>query len=95
MDAEVDLAHWPPHTDARVVGVDVDTATRLRVGELGLRPGTVVQVTHRAAFGGRVIAVGADRFAVDPATCASIRVEPVPGPAAAHPVVTRTGRVAR
>lgn len=73
----MDLAHWPPHTDARVVGVDVADVDRLRVGELGLRPGAVVRVTHRAAFGGRVVAVGAERFALDAATCALVRVAPV------------------
>jgi ferrous iron transport protein A len=34
-------------------------------------------VTHRAAFGGRVVGIGADRFAVDAATCARIEVAAV------------------
>ncbi|MBD3778560.1 FeoA family protein [Cellulomonas sp. ES6] len=75
----MDLAHWPTGTDARVLAVDVDATARLRVGELGLRPGAVVRVTHRAAFGGRVVAIGAQRFAVDAATCARVRVSDLAG----------------
>lgn len=75
----MDLAHWPTGTDARVLAVDVGAAARLRVGELGLRPGAVVRVTHRAAFGGRVVAIGAQRFAVDAATCARVVVEGLAG----------------
>lgn len=74
----MDLLHWPPGADARVVAVDVERSARFRVGELGLRPGAVVRVTHRAAFGGRVVAIGAERFAVDAATCARIEVAEVP-----------------
>ncbi len=61
-------------TDGLVVRVDVDPSAVLRLSELGLRPGATVQVTHRAAFGGRVVGIGADRFAVDAATCAQIEV---------------------
>lgn len=70
----MDLAHWPPGTDARVLAVDMPDAARFRAGELGLRPGAVLRVTHRAAFGGRVVAIGAERFAVDAATCARIEL---------------------
>ncbi|BDO43520.1 FeoA family protein [Cellulomonas sp. NTE-D12] len=64
-------------TVARIVRVDVDPAARLRFGELGLRTGALVQVTHDVGAQGRVVAVGADRFALDSATCARITVEPV------------------
>ena len=67
---------------ARIVRVDVEPAARLRFGELGLRAGALVQVTHDVGAQGRVVAVGADRFALDAATCARITVEPAPGPAA-------------
>ena len=63
-------------TVARIVRVDVDPAARLRFGELGLRAGALVQVTHDVGAQGRVVAVGADRFALDSATCARITVEP-------------------
>lgn len=61
---------------ARIVRVDVEPAVRLRFGELGLRAGALVQVTHDVGGQGRVVAVGADRFALDAATCARITVEP-------------------
>lgn len=68
---------------ARIVRVDVDPAARLRFGELGLRAGAWVQVTHDVGAQGRVVAVGADRFALDAATCARISVEPGDGVPAA------------
>ena len=71
----MDLGHWPSHADGRVVAVDLDGSTRLRLSELGLRAGAIVRVTHRAAFGGRVVAIGADRFAVDRGTCTRIQLE--------------------
>jgi ferrous iron transport protein A len=70
----MNLGHWPVATEGRVVSVDLDQSHRLRLGELGLRAGAVLRVTHRAAFGGRVVAIGADRFAVDAATCARIEM---------------------
>ena len=60
---------------ARIVRVDVEPAVRLRFGELGLRAGALVRVTHDVGTQGRVVAVGADRFALDAATCARITVE--------------------
>lgn len=38
---------------------------RRRLAEIGLRPGAVVRVLHRSAGGGRVLAVGDVRVAVD------------------------------
>jgi ferrous iron transport protein A len=78
----MDLGHWPTDAEARVVAVDLEHSTRLRLSELGLRVGAIVWVTHRAAFGGRVVAIGADRFAVDGRTCARIELET---PAEARP----------
>ncbi len=72
---DVDLSRLRPGECARVVGVDLDDAPRARLRELGLRPGGEVRVTHRAAFGGLVVAVGADRFAVDARTAVRVRVD--------------------
>ncbi|CAL8969563.1 hypothetical protein CELL_00546 [Cellulomonas sp. T2.31MG-18] len=81
-------------TVARIVRVDVDPAARLRFGELGLRAGALVQVTHDVGAQGRVVAVGADRFALDSATCARITVEPVTaGAPVAVPAPTGSGYV--
>ncbi len=70
----MNLGQWPVGTEGRVVAIDLEQSMRLRLGELGLRPGSSFRVTHLAAFGGRVVAIGADRFAVDAATCGRIEV---------------------
>ena len=55
----MDLLELPVGATARITSVDLggpaDVTLRLR--ELGLRPGAVLQVVNRAAFGGRVLAV--------------------------------------
>lgn len=71
----MDLGSCTPGDVVRVTDVRLDDGMRRRCRELGLRPGVVVHVTHRAAFGGRVVAVGADRFAIDGRTCACVLVE--------------------
>lgn len=71
---DVELSGVPTGRSVRVVRVDLDDGPRGRLRELGLRPGGDVRVTHRGAFGGLVLAVGADRFAVDARTASSIRV---------------------
>ncbi len=62
---------------ARILGLDVEPDMCLRLSELGLRPGALVEVTHDAGRQGRVLALGAERFALDADTCARIAVEPV------------------
>lgn len=76
----MELAQLPLGHTARVVDVDpgLGPGVCLRLRELGLRDGVMLQVTHCAAFGGRVIGIGADRFALDALTCASITICPVP-----------------
>ena len=80
----MDLGHLMTGTDGRVTSVNLDHGTRLRMSELGLRPGVRVRVTHRAAFGGRVLAIGTDRFAVDARTCGLIEVAAIDEAAEAH-----------
>lgn len=60
----------------RVVAVRLDAGTRRRFRELGLAAGARVRVVQRGAFGGRVVAVGADRFALDARTCRAVEVVP-------------------
>lgn len=43
----------------RLVSIDADPAYRLRLQELGLRPGAEFFVANRAAFGGIVINIAA------------------------------------
>jgi ferrous iron transport protein A len=65
----------PLDTDVRVRAVRVASDAALRMRELGLRPGGTVRVIQRAAFGGRVVATGAGRLALDGATAARVDVE--------------------
>ncbi|MFR0590199.1 FeoA family protein [Bifidobacterium thermophilum] len=71
------LEHCPVGQDMRVTGVHMDERHVLRMLELGIRAGGRVRVTQRANFGGRVIAVGTGRIAIDAQTAQSITVRPV------------------
>jgi ferrous iron transport protein A len=68
------LSACPVGLQARVLEVEVTGDALLRVREVGLRPGATLRVLQRC-MGGRVVAVGAERLAVDAATAALIRVE--------------------
>ncbi|KGM12835.1 FeoA family protein [Cellulomonas bogoriensis] len=72
----MDLLTCPLTTPVRVVRTG--EAPALRLEELGVRPGTTVQVVQRTPFGGRVLAVGADRIAVDRATALMVTVAAQP-----------------
>ena len=51
------------------------SATQVRrLAELGLRPGARIGVLHRTPGGGRIVAVGASRIALDRATLGAIPV---------------------
>jgi ferrous iron transport protein A len=58
----------------KVTLVDLPHEHEQRLAALGVGRGATVRVTHRAGFGGRVLAVGADRIALDAATCGRIAV---------------------
>ena len=49
----------------------------LRMRELGLRVGAVLEVVQRAGFGGRVLTIGPTRIALDHVTCAALDVTPL------------------
>ncbi len=74
------LSELPALSPAQVVGLDFEPDLRLRLSEMGLRPGARIAVTQSVGRRGRVVAVGADRFALDAATCAAIRVRAVDVP---------------
>ncbi len=61
---------------------DVPTSMARRLAELGVRAGERVQVMHRTAGGGRLLAVGDTRIAVDRQTARSIPVRPAEADAA-------------
>ncbi len=65
------------HDDVVVTAVDLPTAQRRRLAELGLRPGSPVRVVKRAAGGGLVLALGTSRVAIDRSTSTHITVDPV------------------
>lgn len=73
----MNLATFPSGQDARIVGLDAEPGLALRMSELGLRVGAVVRVVHHARGGGRVVAVGTDRLALDLAACRGVRLAPV------------------
>lgn len=52
-------------------------AMRRRMGELGLRPGTILTVSQKTAAGGRVIKIGHTRYAIDGQTAKHINVTTV------------------
>lgn len=60
--------------------VDGSGSVRLRLAELGLRPGESVVVSHRTAGGGRVVSVDHSRIALDRATLRGIKVAPIDDP---------------
>lgn len=70
----MNLALLPVGFDAVVARVDVDGPLGARLAELGLRPGARVRPTHAAAAGARVVALGADRIALDRATCDRVQI---------------------
>jgi Fe2+ transport system protein FeoA len=53
---------------------DLPVARRLRLAELGLRPGAVVTVLGRTAGGGRIVGIGDARVAVGRTLLASLLV---------------------
>jgi ferrous iron transport protein A len=74
--ADVELRECADGDLVRIVAVRLDQATRRRLRELGMSAGARVRIVQRGAFGGRVVAVGADRFALDGRTCRALEVVP-------------------
>ncbi|MBN2176665.1 MAG: ferrous iron transport protein A [Demequinaceae bacterium] len=72
------LIDLTPGVDARVTGVRASGGDSLRLTEIGLRPGEKVRVVQRAGLGGRLIALGCGRIAVDAGTARRIEVEEIP-----------------
>lgn len=84
----MELAQLAVGSTARIAALDVGAGSdlSLRLRELGLRPGAVVQVVNRAAFGGRVLAMcapdgargagGTARLGIDGRTARAIQVVP-------------------
>jgi ferrous iron transport protein A len=63
-----------PGTGAVVTAVTLPVVRERRLAELGLRRGQPVRVLHRTTGGGRLLAVGDARIAVDSRTLRAIEV---------------------
>ncbi|HWS56936.1 MAG TPA: FeoA family protein [Actinotalea sp.] len=72
------LRACPVGSEVVIVALGLPETTQLRMGELGLRRGTRIRVTHRAPLGGRVVAIGGARLAIDATTAAGVQVRSVP-----------------
>lgn len=70
------LGSCPLGHDVEILDVDVATEVRLRLWEIGLHRGARIRVTQRGPAGGRVLAVGGTRLALDAATAARVTVVP-------------------
>ncbi|MDU7383576.1 MAG: FeoA family protein [Schaalia turicensis] len=70
------LSKCPRNSRGRLVSIDVDSAYRLRLQELGLRPGAEFFVANRAAFGGVVINIAGTHIAAVPPRPRSSRGAP-------------------
>ncbi|MEP7763258.1 ferrous iron transport protein A [Sanguibacter sp. 25GB23B1] len=62
----------------------------LRMRELGLGAGAVLEISHRAGFGGRVLTLGPTRIAVDHVTCAALDVVVIARPTSTSAPATDT-----
>ena len=71
------LDSCPLGIELEVMALDVPAIAQLRLREVGLRVGTTVRVTHQS-LGGRVLAIGASRIALDGATAGLVRVSLLP-----------------
>ena len=69
------LSDAPLATPLVLTGLGIGDALRMR--ELGLRVGAVLEVVQRAGFGGRVLTLGPTRIALDHVTCAALHVSPL------------------
>jgi len=68
------LADVPAGEQATLGTPDLEAVRVRRLAEMGLRAGTSVTVLLRTAGGGRVIALGDDRIALDGGTLRRLRI---------------------
>ncbi|OKL47987.1 hypothetical protein BSR29_05775 [Boudabousia liubingyangii] len=71
------VSKCPRNQKARLLEVPVEPRYRLRLQELGLRPGVEFTVVNRSAFGGVVLNVHGARVAVDARTAKKLLAEPI------------------
>ncbi len=71
------LSDCPRGMHAVIDGIDLDERHRFHLYEIGLAPGAQLRIMQRGAFGGRVVALGGERVALDNGTAQAIRIRPV------------------
>jgi ferrous iron transport protein A len=76
-----------------VVSVDLAEDQCFRLREMGISPGSKLQVSQRSAFGSRIIARGAERIAVDAKCAKCIQVKQRDEPTASDTIAEGTGDV--
>jgi ferrous iron transport protein A len=81
MSGDATLAGVPVSGRVTLAAPRLDAARTRRLAELGLRAGAEVVVLHRTAGGGRVIAIGDARIALDRATLRAMFVRTAEVPA--------------
>jgi ferrous iron transport protein A len=60
---------------ATVTAVTAQPTVRRRLAEMGIRPGCHIRVLHRTTGGGRVVAVGGARVALDSSLAAAVETD--------------------
>lgn len=78
---QVSLRDALPGEPYVMAGTSLDDRHAFRLEEMGLRRGTALTVLQRTNFGGRVVASGTQRIAIDGGTARSIFVIPCGGAA--------------
>jgi ferrous iron transport protein A len=76
---DVSLRDAKPGKPYTMTGTSLDDRHAFRLEEMGLRKGTMLTVIQRTNFGGRVVASGTQRIAIDGGTARSIFVTPAAG----------------
>ena len=71
---DMTLERCPVGSEVEIRRVTIEERYRFRLGELGLREHERIRVLQKTSFGGRVLAHGRDRMAVDGDTVSHIVV---------------------
>ncbi len=69
------LDEAPIGSRLHVTGATLDARAARLLATLGVTPGAHIELVQRTAFGGRVVAIGADRVALDNGTCRNVIVD--------------------
>ena len=74
---DMQLSQFPLRTRASLGNMEVSPEHRLRLYELGVRPGSEFFIVNKAAFGGLVVNIAGARVAVDRRSARAIEVEEI------------------